>query len=164
MKNRRGFSEIAQSLLFTALKDKQEITFALIDIDFFKAVNDTYGHEAGDKVLKAFAKNLSEQVRDYDIIGRVGGEEFAIILPETDLAGAADVAERIRNGIGRLSLSFQDKTITTSASVGVAVIESHNNRYEDLISNADTALYQAKALGRDRICLSQQQTECIELG
>jgi len=162
--NRKHWEECLAKEFSRARRYGHDVSLIMFDLDHFKRLNDTYGHQCGDMVLIEIAKLSQSLLRLCDIFGRYGGEEFAIILPETDLAGAADVAERIRNGIGRLSLSFQDKTITTSASVGVAVIESHNNRYEDLISNADTALYQAKALGRDRICLSQQQAECIELG
>jgi len=162
--NRKHWEECLAKEFSRARRYGHDVSLIMFDLDHFKRLNDTYGHQCGDMVLMEIAKLSQSLLRLCDIFGRYGGEEFAIILPETDLAGAADVAERIRKGIGKLSLTFQDKVITTSASIGVAVIESHNNRYEDLISNADTALYQAKALGRDRICLSQQQTECIELG
>ena len=91
-----------------------------------------------------------------DLFGRYGGEEFAVILPNTDLEGAEEVAERIRQSIAKNTIDYNQKTISVTASIGVAIIDSNDTRYEDLISNADLALYQAKAAGRNRVCLAKE--------
>ena len=107
-------------------------------------------------VLIEKAQEVSSLLRLCDQFGRYGGEEFAVILPETDLTGALDVAERICKAIEKLVIKFQDKSIRISTSVGVATINPNDKRYEDLISNADLALYEAKATGRNKVCAARE--------
>ena len=131
----------------------------LADIDRFKQVNDRYGHPAGDEVLRAFAQSLADSVREGDVAGRWGGEEFALILVGTDVAGGVELAERARRataahpvttGIGEL--------VTVTASFGVASC-SGTASVDDLIAAADDALYQAKREGRDRVVGGETLTE-----
>jgi diguanylate cyclase (GGDEF)-like protein len=130
----------------------------MVDIDFFKNVNDSYGHKAGDLVLKKLAEICRLNLREIDIVGRVGGEEFAIFLPETNKEKALEVAERLRINMastkvllasGRMPLSF-------TISVGLTVLTSKEDTLDVLLSRADTALYEAKNSGRNRVCVSIQ--------
>ena len=150
--NRKHWEACLEQEFSRARRYGHAVTLILFDLDHFKLLNDTYGHQCGDLVLIEVAKYTQSLLRRCDIFGRYGGEEFAIILPETDLVGAADVAERIRQGISELFLSYQGNTITTSASMGLSEVGAGDKRYEDLIRNADVSLYQAKALGRNCIC------------
>lgn len=161
--NRKHWEECLAKEFARARRYSHDVSLIMFDLDHFKLLNDTYGHQSGDMVLIEVAKHTQSLLRLCDLFGRYGGEEFAIILPETDLAGALDVAERIRKGIKSLALSYQGKPIETSASVGVAVINERNKRYEDLISNADRALYQAKASGRNQVRSAQELTESAVL-
>ena len=160
LKNRRGFSEIAQSLLFTALKDKQEITFALIDIDFFKAVNDTYGHDIGDEVLISLAKIMSDHFRNNDLIARFGGEEFAVLLPDTGLEQAELRLNQLREKVAEEVMTrSQDKEITITISVGLSHKMADHDNINSMIKRADQALYQAKHSGRNLVCI-MERTDC----
>jgi len=123
-----------------------------MDIDHFKAVNDTYGHEAGDAVLKEIARGVRERLRATDVFARYGGEEFLLILPETDLDKAAYLAEVVRRRVEETAVTCGSTRIRLSASLGVAVLEPGRNLSADgLISQADEAMYQAKKLGRNRV-------------
>ena len=121
---------------------------AMLDIDYFKAVNDRYGHGAGDEALCKIARCIQEHVREYDHCGRWGGEEFLIILPETSLESARQVAERVRQEIGAMRHEFFDGSIT--ASLGLTLFQ-FGETYSATISRADAALLRAKAIGRDRV-------------
>ena len=129
----------------------------MTDIDFFKSVNDTYGHAAGDLVLKTVSRIIKLQLRDYDIAGRYGGEEFAVLLPFTKLEEAKMVAERLRKAvenkkidISKINTESPQKNISVTISLGVA--EYNNGDSEDiLLQNADKALYKAKESGRNRV-------------
>jgi diguanylate cyclase (GGDEF)-like protein len=154
--NRKHWEECLAKEFSRARRYKHGLALIMFDLDHFKLLNDTYGHLGGDKVLVETATVIQTLLRLCDQFGRYGGEEFAIVLPETDLKGAADVAERIRVAIDSTPINFQDKIIRTSASVGVSIISDHDKRYEDLIENADNALYKAKSSGRNRVCLSEE--------
>jgi len=127
----------------------------ILDIDHFKQVNDTYGHLAGDEVLREIAKILKTSVRSTDVPARFGGEEFIVLLPETDLQGGLKFAERIRKKIEEYTFKYKDKTIPVTVSIGVASGGcKDNNRLPDvIIGQADKALYKAKDTGRNRVCI-----------
>lgn len=128
----------------------------MVDLDHFKRVNDTYGHLAGDAVLKSVAETIAAVVRPYDAVGRFGGEEFVVLLPDVDQADARVLAERIRMAIARLEvtvqLADQERHITgLSASIGIATYPAAGTAIERILQAADTAMYRAKSGGRNRV-------------
>jgi diguanylate cyclase (GGDEF)-like protein len=157
--NRKHWEECLEKEFSRARRYQHGLALIMFDLDHFKLLNDTYGHLGGDLVLIETARVISSLLRLGDLFGRYGGEEFAIILPNTDIVGALDVAERIRVAISKHVINFQESEIKVTASVGVAVISENDNRYEDLISNTDLALYDAKASGRNIVCVAKQLTE-----
>ena len=157
--NRKHWEECLEKEFSRARRYQHGLALIMLDLDHFKLLNDTYGHLGGDLVLIETAKVISALLRLGDLFGRYGGEEFAIILPNTNILGALDVAERIRVAISKNVINFQESEIKVAASVGVAVISEEDNRYEDLISNTDLALYDAKASGRNIVCVSKKLTE-----
>ena len=153
--NRRHFIELAEQEIERAIRYHHPIAVILIDLDHFKAINDQYGHLAGDAVLKSFAQLCSERLRDSDLNCRFGGEEFVIFMPETDHHGAFRLAERIRSvALGQV-ITYQDKQIHYRISAGVAGKSRvlPEDKLEHLIARADQALYQAKAGGRNRVVI-----------
>jgi diguanylate cyclase (GGDEF)-like protein len=153
--NRKHWEECLEKEFSRARRYQHGLALIMFDLDHFKLLNDTYGHLGGDLVLIETAKVISSLLRLGDLFGRYGGEEFAIILPNTDIIGALDVAERIRIAISKNVINFQETEIKVTASVGVAVINEKDTRYEDLISNTDLALYDAKASGRNIVCVAK---------
>ena len=123
----------------------------MLDIDHFKKVNDAYGHQEGDYVLKKFAKIISDHIRKVDIAARYGGEEFAIILPETGITGAEQVAEHLRYLIEKECFTIDGKSVPITTSIGVSSWDKVVSK-EEFIGQSDRALYQAKHKGRNRIC------------
>ncbi len=154
--NRKHWEECLAQEFSKAKRYKHKLSLIMFDLDHFKRLNDTYGHQCGDMVLIETCKIIKKLLRLGDILGRYGGEEFAIILPETDLLGAADVAERIREAIASAKLTYQKHDIKTSVSVGVAELNESDEYYEDIISHADIALYQAKENGRNIVSLAKE--------
>ncbi len=141
-------------------RDAKGVSVVMFDIDFFKKVNDTYGHQAGDHVLALAAKILQEATRETDIVGRYGGEEFMIVLAASDQPGAKIFAERTRQKLEHTRIEYEGKHIPVTASLGTASFtERHPNAYfpnledivTDLVKKADTALYHSKANGRNRV-------------
>ena len=132
-------------------------SFIIIDLDHFKKINDTYGHTVGDKVLKIATERFSNYLRTADIMGRYGGEEFAAILPETNLAGAVIVAERLRSALTDSPLVIADLSLEVSASLGVAEFHPDDGKYEQLIQTADSALYRAKENGRNQVAVGDRE-------
>jgi len=131
------------------------ISLIMIDIDNFKVINDTYGHLAGDDVLRNTAIQLGALLRQTDILGRYGGEEFGLLLPETKLEGAHILAERIRAQIAEIQVPYGNTHIQVTISAGIAEYHPDMARYEDLVKAADDALYQAKDAGRNRVVSAQ---------
>jgi diguanylate cyclase (GGDEF)-like protein len=130
------------------------LAVAIADIDHFKAVNDTYGHLAGDAVLAAVSAAMRDLLRDCDLCGRFGGEEFALLLPRTAAAQALEITERIRQGISQLAIPRDGTTaIQVTISIGIAVPSQARRTLDDLLAAADHALYQAKRSGRDRVAM-----------
>jgi len=127
----------------------------MVDIDHFKSVNDTHSHQIGDEVLRAITARLSAALRPYDFIGRYGGEEFLVVLPQTRLAEALRVAERIRAGVFDQPVRCNDIELQVSVSIGVATPIGANETDEQIVNRADQGLYQAKESGRNRVCSVQ---------
>jgi len=123
----------------------------MLDLDHFKRINDTKGHQAGDHVLKGVAQRLKESVRPYDVIGRYGGEEFVVLLPDTNLEQSLVVAERIRSAVCKGEFEFEGSQIPVTASLGVSCSNENDQGLNDLLKRADEGLYMAKAAGRDRV-------------
>ena len=126
-------------------------SLVIFDIDHFKKVNDTYGHQAGDTVIQSLAKIVSEQIRDTDIAGRYGGEEFVVLLPDVDAAGGRVFAERLRGVVERLQISHEGQVIPFSISLGVADLSEPCHDHQQLIERADQALYGSKRNGRNQV-------------
>ena len=146
--NRRSFRELFTLALNATLRHDHPLSLISIDLDHFKTVNDSLGHSAGDLVLKGFAKLMQEKVRSEDIVGRLGGEEFMILLPHADSVAAAALAERIRTAFEKNAVNATPLVVT--ASFGVAQLQK--GEHEDaLIQRADEALYRAKHEGRNRV-------------
>ncbi|MCD0452789.1 GGDEF domain-containing protein [Actinocorallia sp. API 0066] len=151
--NAGAWQREAETELSRSERSHEPLAVLLIDIDYFKRVNDTYGHLTGDQVLVAVAATLCHQLRDYDVIGRFGGEEFAVLLPGADTVEACRVAERLRARVRRLAVPADDNTVSVTISVGVALYRTHGEDLIELLASADLALYRAKESGRDRVCL-----------
>lgn len=149
--NRRGFLELGRREIERTRRFRHPLSAIWIDIDYFKNINDTYGHSAGDQVLRAVAQRIKKNIRDVDILGRYGGDEFTILLPETDLFTASSVAERLRNCISDLSVLTEDGRITITASLGAAKVTAETAGLEALLNRADSAMYNAKQSGRNRV-------------
>ncbi len=149
--NRRYFMTCAQDLLIDAKKCQNKFFIIMFDGDKFKSVNDTYGHQAGDYVLKTTADIVKHTLRANDIIGRYGGEEFIIALTCLETKNAKDIAERIRGLIEAHEFAFNGKVIPFTISLGIAEAHPYSLQIEDVISNADKALYHAKSVGRNRV-------------
>jgi diguanylate cyclase (GGDEF)-like protein/PAS domain S-box-containing protein len=130
------------------------LSLFMVDIDFFKNVNDTYGHSFGDKVLKEFANNLEKNMRKIDINSRFGGEEFVVILPETIPSQAKVLAERLRKSINSMVIEEGDIKADITASIGIASYPKNGDNFRELLNEADSALYRAKEQGRNRVCVS----------
>ena len=147
--NRHAFVPIVEQSVNEAQRNQQALCILLIDVDHFKKINDTYGHLFGDATLRQLAQTLSASLRKSDAICRWGGEEFIILLKETDTMTAHTLAEKIRATIATTPISYDSKTITITASIGIASYR-HDENYNDWFERCDKALYKAKDLGRNR--------------
>ncbi|HEY9192308.1 MAG TPA: diguanylate cyclase [Methyloversatilis sp.] len=153
--NRRHFMERAELELSRAIRYGGDLAILMMDIDFFKQINDRYGHKVGDNVLKKLAEVCCVTLRTVDIFGRLGGEEFAILLPQTDRAGAALVAERLRESIAQAKVPLEGGLPATfTVSIGVTSISSKDDNIDVLLNIADAALYDAKNSGRNKVCVA----------
>lgn len=151
--NAAAWQREADTEIARATRTHEALALLLIDIDHFKRVNDSHGHLIGDQVLVGVANALVGQLRDYDVVGRFGGEEFVVLLPGADTLEACRVAERLRGRVRRLAVPADDATVVVTISVGIALFRTHGQDLIDLLASADLALYRAKESGRDRICL-----------
>ena len=150
--NRRRLLEVAVAELERARRYGRPLAIIAVDLDHFKDVNDHFGHAAGDAVLTTLAVTLQAQTRRQDAVGRTGGEEFAVILPETSVETATEIAERMRAQVGAAKLvAANGVPLTVTASFGVAEVRPFDRSAEDALRRADEALYRAKRLGRDRV-------------
>jgi diguanylate cyclase (GGDEF)-like protein len=146
---RRYFIERFDEEIQRSSLRKSSLSFLMIDADNFKSVNDQHGHLAGDQVLKEIANIIQENVREIDIVGRFGGEEFCVVLPDTDLEGSRLVAERIRKSAEKRVIKAYDSTLRMTLSIGLAIYPSDGKLLEELMDKADWALYRAKSQGRN---------------
>ncbi|WP_005034142.1 GGDEF domain-containing protein [Holophaga foetida] len=148
--NRRRFLELGEYELAREARNGRGVSLLALDIDHFKRINDTYGHGVGDTTLVRFAQTCSTCLRGLDTIGRVGGEEFAVILPETRLEGACEVAERMREAVGNCRMSGPEGPFNITMSIGVAQL-LEGEGFDELAKRADAKLYAAKHAGRNRV-------------
>lgn len=149
--NRRGL----QSSLARQLSQSKTVAIVLMDIDYFKLINDDYGHDAGDSVLKNFAKLIAEGIRKHDLLARVGGEEFLLILPDVEQDAAVTIAEKLRTKVELFCFTHDDTKIPVTVSLGITVAKDEFE-FDKLTKQADMALYQAKNSGRNRVVLFDQ--------
>ena len=156
--NRRYVSAHLPRLLERAVDSNKPVSVLMFDIDHFKVVNDTYGHDVGDEVLKEVANRASRNLRTFDLVARMGGEEFLVILPDTDSEAAALVAERLRERIGDqpFKVGHEVGALTVTVSIGYTIGGVPGDLAENLIKRADDALYQAKRTGRNRVVRDQR--------
>ncbi|GMR18000.1 MAG: diguanylate cyclase [Gammaproteobacteria bacterium] len=157
IRNRRSFFEEGNKCVSIGRRYGVNQSIIIMDVDYFKKVNDEYGHHAGDQVLIEIAKLITRLTRDVDTVARIGGEEFAVLLPDTNRLGAAVLAERIRKGIENLTISVDGITIKTTVSLGLSSIPAEPlDTFDELLKVADQRLYLAKELGRNRICVNNE--------
>jgi diguanylate cyclase (GGDEF)-like protein len=149
--NATAWQREADAEVVRAQRSSSPLALLLIDVDHFKRVNDSHGHLIGDEVLRALAAELRQQVRESDMVGRFGGEEFTVLLPRTDAADAHGIAERLRASARRMSVAAADARIQVTVSIGVALLGQHGRDLFELLAAADVALYKAKDAGRDQV-------------
>lgn len=153
--NCQFFYRSAESELSHCNRKQKKAVFVMLDLDYFKKINDTFGHQCGDIVLKEVSATITSILRDYDIFGRVGGEEFALFLSEVDELEAVCIVERILQKIRIIQLPTSMGSIQISASAGMAINKDESINLTQLAKNADDALYRAKSLGRDRLEIAE---------
>ncbi len=149
--NRRQFLALAEQEWTRYRRYERPLSLLMMDIDFFKSINDRFGHDAGDKVIAGVANVCMTTRRSTDLLGRLGGEEIALLLPETDLRSATHVAERLRSRIAEETIRVGGELIPVTASIGVADASLTVGSLPDLMKRADAALYAAKRNGRNRV-------------
>jgi diguanylate cyclase (GGDEF)-like protein len=149
--NRRYFYEVCEREFTRSLRYKREMSVVLMDLDYFKQVNDVFGHLAGDRVLAEVARRIQACLRTVDTVGRFGGEEFVALLPETGLQSALVVAERIRSQVGSQTIKVGEAQVNVTLSAGVASLQQDTSSVDDLLARADAALYHSKHLGRNGV-------------
>jgi diguanylate cyclase (GGDEF)-like protein len=150
--NKRYFTEVLEREISRSHRYGRDLSLIMFDIDHFKQVNDTFGHLAGDHVLKHLASVVKGRIRREDIMARYGGEEFAIILPEIDSYNSRQFADKIRRLVEKTVFKFEDTAIPVTISVGVATSHADLSSPEEFIKQSDDALYEAKRQGRNRVC------------
>jgi diguanylate cyclase (GGDEF)-like protein/PAS domain S-box-containing protein len=154
--NRRFFIEACENELTRFHRYGKTFTFLMMDIDTFKSINDQYGHLSGDQVLQSFVKTIENEIRNVDSLGRMGGEEFGILLIETPVKEGLKTAKRIQNTLQNKKIQLNsDQSITTKVSMGLTEVNSEDTNFDSIISRADRALYKAKNLGKNRIEVSE---------
>lgn len=157
MNCRRAFVEQVERILARAQIDRHSVSMILLDIDDFKKINDTYGHAAGDEVLRDFASNMSDFFRVGDVLGRIGGEEFGVVLANITTAQAKDIAERLRQVFEASLIDIGKHSIQAKVSIGVASTHHGNSSFVELYHRADEALYEAKKCGKNCVRVADEQ-------
>lgn len=154
--NRRHLRELAEHEMARSERSGTPLSMLMLDIDYFKRINDGYGHDVGDLAIKALCSACARELRQCDALGRWGGEEFAVLLAETDSASARHVAERIRAAVSEIRIGLESGDVVAfTVSVGLATFDSHHTSLDAVLKGADKALYAAKQSGRDRVCVSE---------
>jgi diguanylate cyclase (GGDEF)-like protein len=148
--NRRYFQNAFEDLLSMGRRYQHSVALLFFDLDQFKYVNDTSGHQAGDAMLRVVAEKLGQVTRATDLLARLGGDEFAVVIPEADITGAVQLAEKILESLKLISIPTKGRSHRISASIGIVMYPDHGSTVQDLMSNADLSMYQAKESGRDR--------------
>lgn len=151
--NRRYFDEVTHNYFETVQRYNNDISLLMMDLDHFKEVNDTYGHDIGDKYLIAFVDKVKSMLRKSDLFARVGGEEFAILLFNTNHEEALKFAEKICNEVRDVEITYKDKIISITVSIGISQNRKTDKTFKKIYIRSDDALYQAKEEGRDRVCV-----------
>lgn len=154
--NRRSFFQMASSTLAQMHRQKEHFSVIMIDIDHFKPINDTYGHQAGDFVLAQVSKVLANAIREGDILARMGGEEFVVASPYTNRLAAIVLSERLRKAVEQSSFDYEENQIPITISLGIASLSESDDDIDRLLAVADSRLYIAKQKGRNRICASDK--------
>ena len=150
--NRRSFFSVCSKEMKRAIRSNTELSFLTVDIDKFKDVNDTYGHPFGDEVIRSIADLMIENTRDMDYVGRIGGEEFAILMPATDIDSAFQMADRLRINIAKYKIIFENEMTQVSVSIGLSCLRREDSEIETIVERSDKALYEAKDSGRNKVC------------
>ena len=153
--NRRYFMEQAEAQLRQATRYRKDFCFMMFDLDHFKKINDTHGHDVGDEVLRRVGQTLRQVMRGTDVFGRVGGEEFAVAMPETNLEDARNVAERLREKFAQVRVQTWSEPVHFTVSIGISHLSSPETLLSQLIKRADEALYRAKDDGRNRVAVDE---------
>lgn len=154
----RAFKEQADSIFAYTRRYDLPLCALLLDIDHFKQINDTYGHAAGDQVLRAVAQRLKAGLRETDLCGRLGGEEFGVLLAGTDMSEALQIAEKLRLAVQATEVAINDRTLRVTISVGLAEADAACPDASYLLAKADTAMYFAKSNGRNQVHQTSAQT------
>lgn len=155
--NRRGFNDYGERAFSVARRGGTQLSIIMTDIDRFKFINDRYGHAAGDKALAHFARLLNEDRRSEDVVARVGGEEFALLLPGTDLRDAMAIADQLCEKVGSSPMDLTAVGLPMTSSFGVASISTNDRELDDMVRRADRALYRSKRAGRNQVDLESSQ-------
>jgi two-component system cell cycle response regulator len=151
--NRHFLDAHLNNMVNSSINNKKSFSVMILDMDHFKAVNDTYGHDAGDEILKALTKRIIDSIRSSDLAARIGGEEFMVLLPETNIADAYILADRIRAKIGTTPFVVSHEIeLTKTISIGIAELNLSGDNAAAMIKRADNALYEAKNTGRNKVC------------
>lgn len=151
--NKRIFEEVSQRYFETAQRDEKDLALLMLDLDHFKKVNDTYGHQVGDMILIRFAETIKPLLRKSDIFARIGGEEFALLLFKTDIDGASSLAEKIHEKLKNISIHYEGQDICITTSIGISQNKKTDIAFDEIFLRADLALYQAKDHGRNQSCI-----------
>ena len=149
--NRRHFLDQAAHEISRCARENSDLTMMMVDLDYFKSINDNYGHEIGDQVLVGSVQQIRHQLRDYDLFGRLGGEEFAILLPGSDIEDGIEIGTRIASELQRHPIESRAGAIPMTCSIGVAQFEHNGGSLGELLDTADRYLYRAKQAGRNRV-------------
>ena len=152
--NRRHFVEVVRGELGRVRRNQAPAALLLMDLDFFKRINDTHGHAAGDEVLRHFTATVNAQLREADVFARVGGEEFAILLPDTPEEGAQALAQRLRRDVEKTAFPSDEGTFSVTVSIGISSMTDPEDSLNDLMHRADRALYESKRAGRNCVTVA----------
>ena len=155
--NRRHFTKLAEIEIARSVRHNHPLALLMVDIDHFKNINDSYGHHTGDIAIYEFAETCRHLLRRSDILGRMGGEEFAVLLPETPPDGAHHIAERLREKLSQVTIGSEKGTVQFTVSIGVTNWRGNSDGLSELLRRADAALYEAKERGRNRVVVSEAE-------